>query len=750
MKDKIKGLNGFQGLRLWHKLALIAILMGATIPCVTFLLIQEKNVAISFGQKEIYGAQYLPALRPLAEQIPQHRGLAQMLLKGNAGAKGQLEMVAQKINENFRALEQMDRQESPEGVTYGVLFGTAGKVAALKRNWDELRSRTSGMKAQDNFDQHSRLMGELRDLIATVADASNLILDPDLDTYYLMDAVVSQLPQAMEGVGQMGGLLAGAAQSGSLSSDEQAQLNFQMASAKDAIKNLRRGMEVAFTYNPELRAQQNRAMEDALKDAEAFLTRAQNLTRAGKVEGNGDQIMTDATKVIDRGFALYDVSLTNLNALLQKRIDGFNQSKYFVLGSVLFGALLTICVVALIARGVARQLSALTRLIGELDKGNLDERAAVLSGDELGALAQSFNQTLDSTRTLMQSRDERDRIQQSIMRLLDEVSGVAEGDLTREAKVTEEVTGAIADSFNFMITELRRIIGKVQDVTIQVTSAAGETRQTTEHLAQGAQEQSARIIRTTHALDQMSVSIQKVSDNAILSAAVAQQSLANSQQGNQAVQNTIKGMSRIREQVQETAKRLKRLGESSQEIGEIVQLIDDIADRTSVLALNASIQAAMAGEAGQGFAVVAEEIERLAERSSEATARIGNLVKAIQMGTNEAISAMEDSTREVVEGSKLALQAGQALNEIENVSTKLADLINSISQASTEQTSSSRALSQEMLDISQITQQTTDGIRKSSVTASSLAELASELRSSVASFKLPDAGSRPKTKTARL
>ena len=204
------------------------------------------------------------------------------------------------------------------------------------------------------------------------------------------------------------------------------------------------------------------------------------------------------------------------------------------------------------------------------------------------------------------------------------------------------------------------------------------------------------------------------------------------------MQNTIEGMNRIRDQVQETAKRLKRLGESSQEIGEIVQLIEDIADRTSILALNASIQAAMAGEAGRGFAVVAEEVERLADRSSEATKKIAGLVKTIQLGANEAISAMEESTREVVEGSQVADKAGQSLSEIEAVSHRLSDLIESISVAARQQASSSQTVSLSMTSITDITQQTSTGIKQADVTVNTLANLADELRASVSSFKLPD------------
>jgi methyl-accepting chemotaxis protein len=743
MSDKIRDRNGFRGLKLWHKLALMILLMSATIPYVTYLLARELNLAVSLSQRKLAGAKYLPPLRQLYEQIPQHRLLAQGLLRGNPGVKGQLEQVEQKIAQSLRALEQTDRQETADGETPGELFGTTARVAALKRSWDELRERSPGLKPQENLDRHTRLVSDVRELIAAVGEAASLIPDPDPDTFYLTDAVIRQLPQELEALAQMRDTLAGAAQSGELTADEQAQLNLQTAKSLDSLKNLRRSLASAFNSNLQLRTGQGRLAEESLREAEAFTARAQGWRLTGRIDPGAGQALNEGSRVLARSFELYDRSLSSLDALLQQRIDGLSRSRNRVLASVLAGVLLALVLIALIARGIVRQVNALGRLAGELAGGQTGARAEVCSSDELGALARAFNQTLDNNRSLTQSGAERERIQRSIMRLLDEVSEVAQGNLTCEAAVTGEVTGAIADSFNFTIAEWRRIIGKVQDVTVQVTSAADLTRQTTENLVQDAQAQTERIVRTTRALERMSLSITQVSENATLSESVARQSQAISQQGSQAVQNTIRGLSRIRELVQESARRLKRLGESSQAIGEIFQLIEDIAERTSLLALNTSIQATLAGESGQGFAVVAEEIERLAERSSEATARIGRLVRTIQLGTSEAICALEESTREVVEGSKLALQAGQSLSEIETVSTKLADLIGFISQASTEQSGSSQTLAREMTDLSQITQQTAAGLRESSLTVNSLAELARELRSSVASFRLPDRSNEP-------
>jgi twitching motility protein PilJ len=358
--------------------------------------------------------------------------------------------------------------------------------------------------------------------------------------------------------------------------------------------------------------------------------------------------------------------------------------------------------------------------------------------DEIADMARSLNSVLDKLLPVMEERRrETLALQASICKLLEEVSGVAEGDLTKEAEVTADATGAIADSFNYMLEQLRAVIGNVQAATRLVSSQATEIRSTATHLVHGTEAQAEQIVNTSAAIAEMSASVQQVSENAGQSSTVAQQALANAKQGNEAVQNTIRGMDRIRAQVQETAKRVKRLGESSQEIGQIIQLIDDIADRTSILALNASIQAAMAGEAGRGFAVVAGEVERLAERSTEATKKIATLVKTIQGETGEAAAAMEKGIQDVVEGSQLANQAGRALAEIESVSNKLAELIQTISLASRQQARGSEALAQSMGDISQITQQTASGTKQASASVERLANLVAELRDSVSAFKLP-------------
>jgi twitching motility protein PilJ len=330
------------------------------------------------------------------------------------------------------------------------------------------------------------------------------------------------------------------------------------------------------------------------------------------------------------------------------------------------------------------------------------------------------------------------RNQEAILRLLDEMGSLAEGDLTAKATVTEDITGAIADSINFAIDQLRTLVGTINETAVQVAAAAQETQATAMHLADAAEHQAQQITSASAKINEIAASIDEVSKNSAESADVAQRSVQMAAKGAEVVRQTIQGMDNIRDQIQETSKRIKRLGESSQEIGSIIELINDISEQTNILALNAAIQAASAGEAGRGFAVVADEVQRLAERASNATKRIETLVQAIQSDTNEAVSSMEQTTAEVVAGARLAEDAGLALVEIEKVSNDLADLIQSISEASRQQSAAATNITATMTVIQEITTQTSQGASQTAESIGNLAQLAADLRRSVADFKLPD------------
>jgi twitching motility protein PilJ len=336
-------------------------------------------------------------------------------------------------------------------------------------------------------------------------------------------------------------------------------------------------------------------------------------------------------------------------------------------------------------------------------------------------------------------RTENDRSQQAILRILDELSSLADGDLTVQATVTEDITGAIADSINYAVDALRGLVTTINHSSIQVDSATRQTQALAQHLAKASGAQSKQIASATESAGGMASSTEEVSGNAERAADVARHSVEVAHKGGDAVRRTIDGMNAIRETIQETSKRIKRLGESSQEIGNIVELINDIAEQTNILALNASIQASMAGEAGRGFAVVADEVQRLAERAANATKQIEVLVRTIQTDTNEAVVSMERSTTDVVGGALLAENAGAALEEIEQVSNQIASLVQNISASARQQTTAAQNIARNMQVLKEISAQTADSTSATSGAIAKLAELSSGLRKSASGFRLPGA-----------
>ncbi|HEX6541175.1 MAG TPA: methyl-accepting chemotaxis protein [Ktedonobacterales bacterium] len=412
-------------------------------------------------------------------------------------------------------------------------------------------------------------------------------------------------------------------------------------------------------------------------------------------------------------------------------------------------AVLTVLIVAFAAlrmrglmRGRALEVAEICR---QASAGQRDLRAPVVGDDEFSLLAQAVNALLDgvpapgaSVSRALSDMPDAARLQAQIEKLLQEVSAVGDGDLRVQAEVTPDTLGVLADSFNYMIEELAKVVGRVQATAVQVTTATRRLLDRSAEVSQASEAQAEQITRTSEAVARLADFVQLSANNALQAADAAREALKSSQAGQDAVVQTIDGMARIRENVQETSKKIKRLGERSQEVGEIVRLIEDIADQTNLLALNAAIQSAMAGEHGRGFAVVSEEIRELAVRVTEATKKIANIVKAIQGDTYDAVVAMEDSTQEVVQGSQLADEAGHSLQSIYGAVEHQAYMIQSIAQAATERKQTAEAVAYAMNQIADITRQTSLATQDAANNMSYLAELAEQLRGSVSTFRLPD------------
>ena len=410
-------------------------------------------------------------------------------------------------------------------------------------------------------------------------------------------------------------------------------------------------------------------------------------------------------------------SINNDSELLRQQLEQLQTALQGQGGvSVLQLALLTIAILTVVLSGVGISRVQL-----------LDSRARQQEAER---------HQVDARLQEQEAKRINDANQAAILRLMNELQSVAEGDLTQEATVTEDITGAIADSVNYTVEELRALVGSVQNTVTRVAQTTEQVDVTSTELLAASNEQLHEIRETGKSILDMAGRINNVSAQAQESAQVARQSLQAADSGLKAVQNAIGGMNSIRDQIQDTSKRIKRLGESSQEIGEITELISDITEQTNVLALNAAIQAASAGEAGRGFSVVAEEVQRLAERSADATRQIAALVKAIQTDTQDAVAAMERSTQGVVEGARLSDSAGTALSEIDSVSRRLAELIEQISSSTSREANMANGVAENIQHIFAVTEQTGEGTRTTAQQVRELSHMAEELRQSVSRFKI--------------
>jgi twitching motility protein PilJ len=628
-------------------------------------------------------------------------------LSGASGAASDLQVNSQRLAnqgreavggnaDSFAAFkatkEQIDGDIKLLNDRFGNAAGVSGPIKTVTETWAPLAKNAEQVTASQqavlglagNADRFTQQVPQLQAQMDEVVRAMSASGSPSSQIYIALREVVLAATMARRvaeiRAGGPGASLAGDALGRDSGVFAQVLAGLRQGDATLNVQKLGNGSAIAALN------QATATWTDMKKDLDALLGTSSNLFRA---QAAADSLATGSDKLLGDSEKLF-AAFTAFGSLKDTSIIGG------VWVSIISGLLVLASIIGL--------LFALGR-----------------------AQRQRYQTTLELN----------NRNQEAIMRLLDEMGSLAEGDLTVKATVTEDMTGAIADSINFAVEQLRSLVGTINDTSVQVASSAQETQATAMHLAEAAEHQATEINSASNRINEIAQSINQVSKNSAESAEVAQRSVQIATNGADVVRQTIAGMDSIRDQIQETPKRIKRLGESSQEIGSIVELINDISEQTNILALNAAIQAASAGEAGRGFAVVADEVQRLAERSSNATKRIESLVQTIQADTNEAVSSMEQTTSEVVAGARLAEDAGTALGEIENVSTSLADLIQGISSAAQQQTAAASNITQAMNTIQSITAQTSQGASQTAESIGNLAQLAADLRRSVADFKLP-------------
>ncbi|WP_416669350.1 methyl-accepting chemotaxis protein [Egbenema bharatensis] len=398
----------------------------------------------------------------------------------------------------------------------------------------------------------------------------------------------------------------------------------------------------------------------------------------------------------------------------------------------------------LLTKQVRRTAADLHTQFDSISQGNFNAKATVYSEDEFGQLATGFNQmarvilttTSEAQRKAEEQEQAKEDLQRQVIRLLDDVEGAARGDLTVQAEVTADVLGAVADSFNLTIQNLREIVQQVKTAARQVTKSSTENEIFARSLSSDALRQAEELAVTLNSVQVMTDSIQRVAESAREAEDVARSASATALKGGEAVERTVSGILEIRETVAETTRKVKRLAESSQEISKIVALISQIASRTNLLALNASIEAARAGEAGRGFAIVADEVRQLADRAAKASKEIEQIVLQIQGETSSVMTAMEEGTQQVIEGTRLAEQAKRSLEDIIQVSNRIDALVRSITADTVEQTETSRAVAQVMQSVELTAQETSQESQRVSASLQNLVGVARDLLASVERFRV--------------
>src|SRR3984893_5764505 len=406
-----------------------------------------------------------------------------------------------------------------------------------------------------------------------------------------------------------------------------------------------------------------------------------------------------------------------------------------LLGAVVLALIAAISIVYVLSKRVLKPVDELVKFSERLVAGDARARAAIESGDEFEFIAENFNRSAAKVAHAVTSQQAQDSLQRSITDLLNTIKEVARGDLTIRGKVTNDALGNVVDSVNFMLDNFTKVLERVRKAAIDVSASANQILDAADDMTAGATQQDQEITNTSSAVEELTVSMKQVSNNAEASAEAARRALDAAEQGNRAVRDTLEGMQRIRASVQATAKKIKSLGDRSLEISEIINVINDITEQTNLLALNAAIEAARAGEAGRGFAVVADEVRKLAEHSRTATKDIAALIKAIQAETNEAVVVMEEGTKEVEVGAGLADQAGKALEAISSVVRQSAELVQEISLASKQQVRGTEGVANAMQIISGITRQTTQSAKQAAGTVGTLVKLSEQLVDALSQFR---------------
>jgi len=656
-----------------RKFLLIGLVILLPLSVTLYFLLSGINREIEFTRKERMGIEYILELRKLLEDVPQHRGMTNAFLNGDTAFRERILEKRSQIAEDIRGVDRADGK-------LGTTLKTTGKWNAIKSQWQDLEGKAFRLPAKESFDAHTVLIADILSLITYVGETSGMIFDPHLDINYLLGSIISKLPPLIENIGQVRGIGAGVAARRSVTVEQKLQLATLAALTKSVVATAHDGLYAAFRENQALESQLQPYWDKTEEAIKVFLGMLNNrIIHAESINMDPKDYFAAGTRVIDRSFETYDKVAPVLDALLQTRIHKLLKKSYLAWGAAISVLFLVSYLFVSLFFSIQHTVSKLDQASQCMAGGDLSVRVNLATSDEMATVAESFNH--------------------------------------------------MANSFGGIVLQIKQ-------ATEQIASAAEELSATSNQMTRGVGSQTEQIFQAAAAMEEMNATVVDVANNALQTAEAVSQAAETAEEGGVVVQRAIEGMNRISAKVHDAEKIIRTLGESSDKIGEIVGVIEEIADQTNLLALNAAIEAARAGEQGRGFSVVAEEVRKLAERTTKATSEIGEMISTIQRDTGGAVKAMEAGTQEVNQGMEEANQAGDALRKIVEMVKSANDMVHQIATAAEEQSTTAKEITENVEQVAGVSKDVSAGAQESTSAIEDLAQLASDLKEMAARFRL--------------
>ena len=725
-----------RGLTVAQRLFAITVALLIPLIVVAVILFNQQQNAIGFAARERDGVAYVKELGLLLQKVTLHRGLVNRQLLGERNAIQERQKASEEVNSVFSKLDTLNNR-------FGVTFQSAEPYKNLKKAWSDLLAKSETRSPAQNSSAYDKFIEQdLFFLLRTVVNNSNLILDPALDTYYLMDLTTQRFPALINSFGKLRGLGTDILQAKRQTPEQRATIIASLSTIRQQVNSAVLSMGDAFAVNPDL--QQLNAQVTGYKEGTELIL----VNQVESVFVNSFQPLYPVDGYFDafsRGINTYTnifaSSIEQLSTSLNRRVESLQNIQRLELLGLL--VILTVIAVAIVIniRAITRPLSEMSEVARKFGSGDLEQSMPVRSNDEIGQLGAAFNTSIGQLRGFFGRQDEErvkgQQLQKNIGDFLDVAMQISGGDLTQKGKVSEDVLGNVVDAINLMTEEVGFLLKDVQTTTDQVNSGASALTDASRTIVEGARSQASIAAQTESDILEVSKQIEGMSQSALDSSLTATQALEASQQGRLAVQETLTGMNAIRREVSNISKGVKSLSDRSLEIGEIVDTISGIAAQTNLLSLNAAIEASGAGEAGARFAIVADEVRKLAEDSAKATGRVAGLIKGIQTEIQGLVIGIEDGTKEVEQGFKIASQAGERLEQISSLAQQSADFAEAISTITRSQVERVRNVSQAVQTIAETAQETQTQSRNGQESAEQLRSLAQALSLNLERFKLP-------------